>query len=132
MKRWSGIFRTLLRVLFSYIQAIFRTLCITCICRNLAYSEFLKIQNSSVIALPRIFRALSYLKLDPYLDSSQRFKMEFFAKIVKNYYYFSKELHLRSSTGFWIGLSLNKYSLNSRLTSRYVLYDTFLLYDTVY
>ena len=56
----------------------------------------------------------------------------FFAKIVKNYNYFPKALHLRSSIGFWIGLSLNKYSLNSRVTSRYVLYDTFLLYDTFY
>ena len=37
--------------------------------------------------------------------------MEFFAKIIKHFNYFFKALHLRSSTGFWIRLSLNKYSL---------------------
>ena len=39
--------------------------------------------------------------------------------------YFSEALHLRSLTGFWIGLSLNKYSLTCRVTSRYALYDTY-------
>ena len=47
--------------------------------------------------------------------------MEIFAKIVKNYNYFSKALHLRSLTKFWIRRSLNKYSL----TLRYVLYDKY-------
>ena len=37
--------------------------------------------------------------------------MEFFVKMVKNYNYFSKALHPRSLTGFWICLSLiNFYS----------------------
>ena len=52
-------------------------------------------------------------------------KMEFLAKVVKNYNYFSKALHLRSLPGFWIRLSLNKYPLTCRATSRNVLYDTF-------
>ena len=49
--------------------------------------------------------------------------MKFFAKIVKNYNYFSKALYLRSLTGFWIRISLNKYLLTCRMTSLYVLYD---------
>ena len=51
------------------------------------------------------------LKPDTYSEPSQRFKTEFFAKIVKNYNYFFKALHLRSLTEFLIHLSLNKYSL---------------------
>ena len=48
-----------------------------------------------------------------------------FAKMVKNYNYFSKVLHLRSLTKFWIQLSVNKYSLTYRVTSRYVLHDKY-------
>ena len=40
----------------------------------------------------RIFRAMTYLKPGTYSEPSQRFKMEFFEKIVKNYNYFSKAL----------------------------------------
>ena len=47
--------------------------------------------------------------------------------MVKNYIYFSKVLHLRSLTRFWIQLSVNKYSLTYRVTSRYVLNDPCLL-----
>ena len=47
------------------------------------------------------------------------FKMEFFAKIIKNYNYFSKGLHLRSLTVFWIHQSFNKDSKS----------DLALLYD---
>ena len=43
---------------------------------------------------------LTYLKPGTYLEPSQRFKMEFFAKIFKTYNYFSKVLHLRSLTEF--------------------------------
>ena len=64
----------------------------------------------------RIFRALTYLKPDINLEPCQRFKIEFFAKIFKNYNHFSKVLHLRSLAGFWIGLFLNKYSLTCRVS----------------
>ena len=64
---------------------------------------FMKIYKYSLIR--------TYLKPDTYSEPSQRFEMECFAKIVKNYNYFSKALHLRSLTEFWIILSLNKYSL---------------------
>ena len=40
----------------------------------------------------------------------------FFAKIVKNYNYFSEALYLRPLTGFRIHLTLNKYSLTCRVT----------------
>ena len=45
-------------------------------------------------------------------------------KIVKNFDNFSK-VHFRSFIGFWIHPSLNKYSLTCRVTSYYVLYDTY-------
>ena len=51
--------------------------------------------------------------------------MECFAKIVKNYNYFSKALYLRSLTGWClIRPSFNKYLLFYRKTSHYVLYET--------
>ena len=103
-----------------HYSAIFRIfLYNACICRKLAYS--------SMIASRRIFRTLSYLqnlpmfktlthlKPNTYIEPSQWFEMEFFAKIVKNYNHFSKALHLRSLTGFWIRLPLNKYSLTCDL-----------------
>ena len=113
-----GIFRTVKRW-----PGIFRTLCNACIRRNLAYSESWNIQNSFIIASQRIFRILSYLRKFSNIQNSdifktrhifrksQRFEMEFFAKIVKNYNYISKAVHLRFLTVFWIGISLNKYSL---------------------
>ena len=113
-----GIFRTVKRW-----PGIFRTLCNACIRRNLAYSESWNIQNSFIIASQRIFRILSYLRKFSNIQNSdifktrhifrksQRFEMEFFAKIVKNYNYISKALHLRFLTVFWIRISLNKYSL---------------------
>ena len=67
----------------------------------------------------RIFRTLTYLKLDTYSEPSQMFKVAFFAKIIKNYNYFSKGLYLRSLTVFRIRLSFNKDSEN----------DLALLYD---
>ena len=45
-----------------------------------------------------MFRTLTYLKPDTYAKPSQRFKMEFFVKAVKNYNYFSNALHLRFLT----------------------------------
>ena len=47
----------------------------------------------------RILRTLTYLKPDTYSEHSQRFKITFFANIVKNYFYFSNTLHLRSLIG---------------------------------
>ena len=113
-----GIFRAVKRW-----PGIFRTLCSACIRRNLAYSECSNIQNSFIIASQRIFRILSYLRKFSNIQNSdifktrhifrksQRFEMEFFAKIVKNYNYISRALHLRFLTVFWIRISLNKYSL---------------------
>ena len=46
-------------------------------------------------------------------------------KKIKSYIYFFKSLHLRSLTGFWVRLSLTKYSLTCRVTSLYVLYDIY-------
>ena len=63
-----------------------------------------------------IFRILTYLKPVANLETSRIFRN----KIVKNYTYFSKALHLRFLTGFWIGLSLNNYSLTCRVTSGFV------------
>ena len=57
------------------------------------------IQNPVIFKTRHISRTIS------------RFKMAFFAKIVKNYNYFSRVLHLRYLTDLWISLSLNKYSL---------------------
>ena len=116
-----------------HYSGIFRTLCNTCICRNLTYSESCNIQNSSIIASRRIFRilpyykhlwifrTLAYLKPDTHSELSQRFTMEFFAKIVKNYNYFSIVLHITSLTRFWIRQLLNKYLLTWRVNSHYVM-----------
>ena len=133
MKRWPSIFRTLPWGIIQPNSGIFRTLCNACIHRNVAYSESWNIQNTSIIAYRRItihiyenlriFKTLTCLKPETYSELSKKFKMEFFAKIVKNDNYFSKALHLRSLNGFWICLSLNKYSLTSRETSWNVLYD---------
>ena len=57
--------------------------------------------------------------------SNPTHEMEFLAKIVKNYNYFSKAVYLRSLTMFWIHLSLNKYSLTCRVTLHYVLCDKY-------
>ena len=73
----------------------------------------------------RTFRTLTYLKPVTKSEPIQRFKMELFAKIVKSYNYFSKVLHLRSLTEFWIRLSLSKCSLICTVTLSYTLYDTY-------
>ena len=109
-------------------SGIFRTLCSDCMGRNLANSGSWNIQNSSIIASRRIFRTLSYLPKFTNIQNSDMFKtryvlktlsnnFEIFAKIVKNYNCFSKVLHPRSFTCFGRCLSLNKYSLTSRVTS---------------
>ena len=125
-------------ILQAYLD-IFRILGNAYIRRTLAYLESWNIQNPSVIASRRIFRTLSffenlrifrtltYLKPNTYWETSQRLKMEFFfVKIFKSYCYFSKAFHLRSLNGYWIRLSLNKYSLTNRSTWRYILYNTYL------
>ena len=73
----------------------------------------------------QIFKNLTYLKSGACSEPSQRFKIEFFAKVVKSCNYFSKGLHRRSLTGFWICLSLNKHSLTCRVTSHYLRHDTY-------
>ena len=60
-----------------------------------AYSEPCHISENL-----QIFRTLTYLKPDTYSEPSQRSKMEFNMRIVKNYNYFSKALHFRPLTGF--------------------------------
>ena len=74
---------------------------------------------------PGIFRTPKYLKLDTYSEPYERFKMECLAKIVKSYNYFTKVLYRRFLAVLWIGPSLNKYSLTWRVTSTYVLYETY-------
>ena len=90
------------------------------ILRILEYSEPCHINQNL-----RTFRTLTYLKPVTYSESIQRFKMELFAKIVKSYNYFSKVLHLRSLTEFWIRLSLSKCSLTCRVTLSYTSSDTY-------
>ena len=104
------------------------TLYNACICIKLTYSKLFHNCILSHIQNPVIFtkiHKLTCLKPDTYLEPSQRFKMEFFAKIVKNYNYFSKMLHLRSLTRFWICLSVHRYSLTFRVTSRYIFWYIF-------
>ena len=101
-------------------SGISRTLCNAWIGRNLGYSESWNIQNRFIIAYRRISRTLhinenlrifripTYLKLDTCSKPSQRFRIEFFAKIDTKYNYFSKVLNL-----------------TCKVNSRYVLYDTY-------
>ena len=97
------------------------------------------IQKPSIIASQRILRTLSYLgkfrniqnsdifkTRKIFTEPSQRFKMEFFSKMVKNYNYFSKMLCLKSLTRFWICLSINRYSLTCRGISSYLFFDKYL------
>ena len=107
---YAGIFDHIQR--YSEYSGIFRILCNACTCRNLTYWESWNIQNPSIIISwrifrnrqiyenLRIFRTLTYLKPDSCAELSQRFTMEFFAEIVKNYNYFSEAFHLRSLTRF--------------------------------
>ena len=128
------------RTLFNHIQAYSEP------CTTLAYTKTWHTQNPGIFRTLsylhphtyserchinenlRLFRTLIYLKSSTYSEPSQRLTMEFFAKIVKNYNYFSKLIHLRSLTGFWIrlSLSLNKYLLTCSVTSRYVLYHAYI------
>ena len=73
----------------------------------------------------RISRTLTYLKPYTIQNPLKDLRFEFFAKIVRNYNYYSKALYLRSLTGFWIRLFLNKYPLTCRVTWRYVYHDTY-------
>ena len=80
------------------------------------------IQSPVILTKINEYSELTYLKLNTYSEQSQRFMIEFFAKIVKIYNYFPKAHHLRSLARFWICPSLNKYSLTCRVTLRYVLH----------
>ena len=147
--RTGGLFKTLWnvdqaysepchRALFSHIQVYSEP------CARFAYTQTWHTQNPGIFrSLPQlhpnayseprhikknlqIFRTLTYLKPDSYSEPSQKFKIESFAEIVTKYNYFSKVLHIRPLTLiFWIRLSLIKYSLTCRVTSRYVLYDIY-------
>ena len=129
----KGIQKNMLRCFDNNLQNIFRvTRLRTAPDRSFWMSRILPKLHPDAYSEPclifenlRIFRILIYLKPDKYLEPSKRFKMEIFAKIAKNYNYFSKALHLRSLTGLWIRPSLNKYPLTCRVTSRYILYDTY-------
>ena len=82
----------------------------------------LEIQNPDILTFLEYWQLLkSYI----YAEPSQSRKMECFAKIFKIYNYFSKAIYLTSLTRFWIRLSLNKYSLTWRVTSRHVLYESY-------
>ena len=88
-----------------------------------AYSELSHIYENL-----RIFRTRTYWKRDAYSEPFQKFRMEFFAKIIKNDNYISKALYLSSLTGFWTRLDkyyLNKYSLTCTVTSSYILLDIY-------
>ena len=132
MKRWTGTFTTLPLGIIQPHSVIFRTLHTqkSGLLGILEYSKSFHNCITRHIQNPVIFTKIyeysnSGIKTDTYAEPSQRFRMTFSAKIVKNYNYFSKVLHLRSLTGFWIRLSLNKYSLTCRVTSPYILYDTY-------
>ena len=134
------------RALFNHIQTYSEP------CEKLAYAEtgIFKILEYSepdiysetcyIYENLRIFRTLTYLKSVTYSEPSQRFRMEYFAKIVKDYNHFSKALHLRSLTGFWSSFnkysliiisintnrpSFNKYSLTCGVSPRIVLYEKY-------
>ena len=85
-----------------------------------AYSE-----PSHIYENLRMFRTLTYIKPDTCSEPYQRFKTEFFAKIVKSYNYFSKNAISYILKGFGIRPSLNKYSLTCRATACYVSYETY-------
>ena len=83
----------------------------------------LEIQNPGMLAILGSWNIQNtdIFKTRQIFGTCQRFEMEYFAKIFKNHNCFSKELYLRSLTGFWIRLSLNKHSLICRVTLRFVL-----------
>ena len=101
--RTGGLFKTLWNVDQTYVDPCHRTLfshiqnLVQCFqCRNLPYSESWHIHNPSIIASRcifrtfhmlkdlRIFRTVTYLKSGTYSEPSQKLKIAFFAKIVKN------------------------------------------------
>ena len=99
------------------IHDIFRTL----LRHILVYSE--RLRNARILRTPPIFRTLPYLefwhvyKYSELCNISNPTHLEFFARIVKNYNFFSNVLHLRSLAKFCI--RLNKYSLTCRVTLRH-------------
>ena len=71
-------------------------------------------------------RTLAHLKPDTYSESSQRFWMEYFAKIIQNYNYFSKALHLRSVTGSQY-LSISTHQLVEWLCIAWCIFRSLLI-----
>ena len=95
LKPCETLTRHIQNPIIGHYSDIFRTLCNAYIHKNLAYSESWNIQNPSIVASRRILRTcrinknlrisrtLTHLKCDTYSEPSQRFKIEFFAKINK-------------------------------------------------
>ena len=81
----------------------------------LEYSEPLHNCILTHIQKPIIFTKI--YKYSELCNISNPTHLEFFARIVKNYNFFSKVLHLRSLAKFCI--RLNKYSLTCRVTLRH-------------
>ena len=127
MKR-PVIFRTF-SALLSHIQAYSEP------CETLAYAEIWHARN------PGIFKTLPELCPDTYsgpchiYENLWHLKPDtkwsfFFAKIVKNYSYFSKALHLRSLTEFWIhNLSISTHELLERSCNIYCMIHSTLQYS---
>ena len=117
IKAYWDMFRHYYWCIWSHNQT-YAELCVTLAYATVPYSEPCRIYEN-------LFTTLTCLKPDTYLEPCKRFKVKFLEKIAKNYNYFSKAFHPRSLTGFWIGLSLSKYSSTCRVISRYVLYDIY-------
>ena len=61
---------------WAMFKCIFRTLCNTCIRRNMAYSESWNIQNPFIIASRCIFRTLSYLRKFTNIQNSELWTLD--------------------------------------------------------
>ena len=99
-----GLFETLRNVDQAYAEPRYRAL----FSHIQAYSELGHITKDL-----RIFKTLTYLKRNTYSALSQRFKMEFFAKIAEKYFFFQNApsyIFDRVLNTYLI--SLNKCSLN--------------------
>ena len=79
----------MLAILYNYIQTKIQYLR-----KPLFMSTLFKPRNSKPrhIDNPEVFGTWTYFKLDTYSEACQRFKMDYFAKIVKIYNFFSKGL----------------------------------------
>ena len=116
------------KALFSHIQAYSEN------CATLAYAETWYTRNPGIFRRA-IFRILLYLWKFTNIQNLDIFethhifrtppKIKFFAKKLKTIIIFPKYSILYLLTGLWIRLSLSKYSLTCRVTSRNVLYGIY-------